>query len=126
MANASAEVGAPNCEAPKGGGLSGWGPKPRKSGAQKGGAQKGGAQKGGAPKAGAPKGGGAPKGWEAQNFALFSPSPATIFFLSSLSGVLSWNFGPRERRKNEISGGRENPKREILGPSPFGPPPPDP
>ena len=30
---------------------------------------------------------------------------------------------PRERRKNEISGGREQKKREILGPPPFGPPP---
>ena len=28
----------PNCDAPKGGGFSGWGPKPRKSGAPKGGA----------------------------------------------------------------------------------------
>ena len=30
---------------------------------------------------------------------------------------------PTERRKNEISGGREQKKREILGPHPFGPPP---
>ena len=30
---------------------------------------------------------------------------------------------PRERRKNEISGGREQKKREILGPPPSGPPP---
>ena len=30
---------------------------------------------------------------------------------------------PRERRKNEISGGREKKKREILGPPPFGPHP---
>ena len=29
---------------------------------------------------------------------------------------------PRERRKNEISGGREKKKREISGPPPFGPP----
>ena len=35
-----------------------------------------------------------PEGWGAQNFVLFFPSPATIFFLSSLFfGVLSWNFG---------------------------------
>ena len=49
---------------------------------------------------GAPKGGG-PVGWgaqnfgcEAQNFALFFPSLATMFFLSSLSwGSFSLNFG---------------------------------
>ena len=42
---------------------------------------------------GAPKGGD-PEGWGAQNFALFFPSSATIFFLLSLSwGFLSWNFG---------------------------------
>ena len=46
-----------------GGGPKGGGPKPRKSGA---------------PKGGAPKGG-------AQNFALFFPSSATMFFLLSLS-----------------------------------------
>ena len=51
----------------------GGGPEPRKSGAQKGGAPKGGAPKGGTPKGGA------------QNFALFLPSPATVFILFSLS-----------------------------------------
>ena len=33
------------------------------------------------------------EGWKAQNFALFFPSPATIFFLSSLSWGSSWNCG---------------------------------
>ena len=49
---------------------------------------------------GATKGGGpnlekrwGPEGWGAQNFALVFSSNATIFFLSSLSWVLSWNFG---------------------------------
>ena len=31
--------------------------------------------------------------WRAQHFPLFFPSPVTIFFLSPLLGVLSWNFG---------------------------------
>ena len=48
-------------------------------------------------KSGAPKGvgqGGGPEGWEAQNFALFFPLPASIFALFvSLLGVFSWNFG---------------------------------
>ena len=56
---------------------------PRRVGPRKGGAPKGGAPKGGAPKGGAPKGGAQTVG--AQNFALFFPSPATVFILFSLS-----------------------------------------
>ena len=69
---------------------------------------KGGTQ-GGAPKGGAPKvetdlaknglakiglaKSASTKGWGAQNFALFFPSPPQLsFFLLSL-GVLSWNLG---------------------------------
>ena len=54
--------------------------------------------KGGAPKGGAPKGGAKGKGGGrmvgAQNFALFFPSPATVFhsFLP-LFWSFSWNFG---------------------------------
>ena len=66
------------------------GAKPRKSEGPKlwgpeGGAPKGGAPKGGAPKGGAPKGGGRTVG--AQNFALFFPSPATVFIFSLSFGL---------------------------------------
>ena len=59
------------------------------------------------PESGGPRGGGptglGPEGWArrvgpkggAPHFALFFPSPATIFILSSLLGVFSWNFGER-------------------------------
>ena len=64
--------GAPNCEAPKGGGLAGWEPRPRKSGGPEGWSPEGWGPEG--PSAGPPK----------ISF-FFSLSPATIFFLSSLS-----------------------------------------
>ena len=82
-------------EPPKGGAPEGWSPRrvePPKGGAPKGGAQKGGAQKGGAQKGGAQKGG-AQKGGEAQNFALFFPSPPQFSFFFFSLGVFSWNFG---------------------------------
>ena len=89
-------------------GPEGWGPgwsgprrvgaKPRKSEGPKLWGPEGGAPKGGAPKGGAPKGGArrvgprrvgarrvAARRVGAQNFALFFPSPATVFILFSLS-----------------------------------------
>ena len=113
--------------------------------ALKGGAPKGGALKGGAPKGRCPERWG-PEGWGTKgsgtkNFALFVPSPATIFILfPSLGGVVPWNFGgviegwdpqtctfqgpsvsktppkfnettPKRRKKN----GRGKNKSEILG-----------
>ena len=63
--------------APKGGPLKGG----RRAG---GGAKKGGAKGGSKPRKVGPRGVG-PRRVGAQNFALFFPSPATIFFLSSLS-----------------------------------------
>ena len=104
--------------------------------APKGGAPKGGAPMGGGPepsKSGIPKGGG-PKGWGAQNFALFFLSRRKFHSFFSLWGVFSlspgghfgWDMAlnsghnstrrpPRERRMNEIFGGREKKKSEILG-----------
>ena len=87
---------------------------------------------------------GPPLRWTAQNFALFFFSPAGNFILSSLPGgftrqpenskrahfrapafksttKMPREDPPRERGKNEISGGREKKKREILGSPPSGP-----
>ena len=94
-----------------GGGPKGWGPEPKKSGAQRG----------GGPEGWGPKQLG-PEGWGAQNFALFflSLPPEISFFLPSLR-VPAFKTPPkfnektpREIRKNEIFGGREKKRSEIL------------
>ena len=53
--------------------------------------QKSGALKGGTPNWWAPKGGGS-EGWGGPKFRAFFPSPATLLFLSSLSGCLLVDF----------------------------------
>ena len=78
----------------RGGGPKEWGPKHRKSVLPEGWGPEGwgpNPEKGWGPEGWGPEGWG-PEGWGAQNFALFFPSPATIFLLSSLLGVLSWNL----------------------------------
>ena len=57
---------------------------------------KGGGHNGGGPKVGERRVGArrvGPEGWEAQNFALFFPSPAAKFVLFFSLWVFSWNFG---------------------------------
>ena len=74
-------------------------------GAPKDGAPKGGGPKEGAPKEGGPKGVGGPKGGGPKiSRMIFFPSPATIFFLSSLSwGLLVEFWWYLKRRGPEMS-----------------------
>ena len=116
--------GAPKGGGPKGGGPKGGGPEPRKSGAPKGGAPKGGAPEGWGPRrVGARTVG-------AQNFALFFPSPATVFILFSLSfglfrGILVVFEAPGRSNVHVWSSRAVvcEPRRPgLVGPPGFGPP----
>ena len=84
----------------------------------------GGSPKGGPRRVEASQGGGpkiekvgarrwSPEGWEAQNFVFF-PSPTTNLFLSSLYGVLSWNFGGVWRTIPWIMAVHHDVARQVL------------